>query len=342
VRYLLTGLFAAGVLALPAFAATPSGLIVFSRLVGDDRELYSIRPDGTGLMRLTDDAEDEGEPVLSPDRRLIASAGGEELVIRSASGQLVRRIAVPVEGGISEPRWAPTGEWIAFLVERCHDDEDADPDADTAAAIRSCADLWVSRPDGTALHRLVAANVSTTDLIAAYAWSPSGKSIVFERLQQPGLVVVDVTSRQSRVLGGTTRFGSSDPSWARNGRIAFARQRGRFQGYDLYSVRADGKGPRRLAVARSAARPTWSRDGRRVAFLDYRAAGGNRWVVTVVGANGRGRRQVGVATSDAALLWSPDGTRLLWQSRPNQIVVGRADGRGSPRVLTTGGIPDWR
>jgi Tol biopolymer transport system component len=338
VRYLLTGLIAAGSLALPAFPAAPSGLIVFARSVGDDRELYSIRPDGTGLTRLTDDAEDEGEPVLSPDRRLIASAGEEELLIRSASGQLVRRIDVPVEGPISEPRWAPAGDWIAFLVERGRDEEDAD-----AAAARRAADLWVARSDGTMLHRLVASNVSMRDLVAAYAWSPSGRSVVFERLQTPALVVVDVASRRSRVLGGTTRLDSSDPSWARNGRIVFARQRGRFKGYDVYTVRAaDGKGLRRLTRARSAARPTWSRDGRRVAFLDYRPSAGDRWVVTVVRADGRGRRQVGSATSDAALLWSPDGTRLLWQSRPNQIIVGRADGRGNPRVLTTGGVPDWR
>jgi Tol biopolymer transport system component len=339
-RSLVAALALAGSLALPAFAAAPSGLIVFSRLVGDDRELYSIRPDGTGLTRLTDDADDEGEPVLSPDRRLIASAGEEELLIRSSSGQLVRRIDVPVEGVISEPRWAPDGGFIAFLVERAADG--GDEDADAATALRPPADLWVARPDAATAQRLIAANVSTNDLVAAYAWSPNGRSLVFERAQNPALVVLDVASRRSRVLGGTTRFASSDPSWARTGRIAFARQRGRFQGYDLYTVRADGRGLRRLARARSAARPTWSRDGRRVAFLDYRAAGGHRWVVTVVAANGRGRRQVGVATSDAALLWSPDGARLLWQSRPNQIVIGRADGRGSPRVLTTGGVPDWR
>jgi Tol biopolymer transport system component len=343
-RTLVTALAAAGSLVVPAFAAAPPGVIVFSRLVGDDRELYSIRPDGTGLTRLTDDAEDEGEPVLSPDRRLIASAGEEELLIRSASGQLVRRIAVPVEGAIGEPRWAPTGGWIAFLVERSDkdDNEDEDDAADATAALRPPADLWVARRDATVAQRLVAANVSTNDLVAAYAWSPNGRSLVFERLQRPALVVVDVPSRRSRVLSGTGRFASSDPSWARNGRIVFARQRGRFQGYDLFTIRADGKDLRRLARARSAARPTWSRDGRRVAFLDYRPAAGNRWLVTVVRANGRGRRQVGVATSDAALVWSPDGTRLLWQSRSNQIIVGRADGRGSPRVLTTGGVPDWR
>jgi Tol biopolymer transport system component len=338
VRILVAGLVAAGVLALPALAAAPTGLIVFSRADGDDdRELFSIRPDGSGLTRLTDDDEFEAQPVLSPDRRLIASAGDAVLVVRTASGQLQRRIAVPADGKISEPRWSARGAWIAFLVERCGNDEDE------PVSPPSCADLWVVRPDGTGLRRLVAANVSTLDRVAAYDWSPEGRSLVFERLREPALVVVDVAGRRMRRLGATARLGSTDPSWSRRGSIAFARRRAAFAGYDLYTVRADGRRLRRIARARSATRPTWSPDGRRVAFLDFAPASGlNRWRVTVVRADGRGRRQVGLATSDAALEWAPDGTRLLWQNAPNRIVVGRADGRGNPKLLTLGSVPDWR
>jgi Tol biopolymer transport system component len=337
VRYLLAGLVAAGLLGLPAFAAAPSSLIVFSRDFGeDDRELFSIRPDGSGLTRLTSDDEDESQPALSPSRRLIASAGDGELIIRSLSGRLLRRVPVPEEGRITEPRWSPGGRWIAFLVERCESDENR-PTAP------SCADLWVVRADGSGRRRLVAANVSTLDRVAAYAWSPGGKAVIFERFEKPALVVVDLARGRTRVLRGTTRFGSGDPSWSRRGSIAFARQRGRFKGYDLYTVRPDGSRLRRVARTRSAARPTWSPDGRRIAFLDFVPASGlNRWRVTVVRTDGSGRRQVGVATTDLALVWSPDGTRLLWQNAPNRIVLGRADGRGRPRLLTHGSVPDWR
>jgi Tol biopolymer transport system component len=337
VRLLLAGLAAAGSLALPAFAAAPPGLIVFSRPDGDDdHELFSIRPDGSGLTRLTDDDIAEGQAVLSPDRRRIASAGDGELIIHSASGRLLHRISIPTESRITVPRWSPRGRWIAFLVERCEDDDDR--------PVPPCADLWVARSDGATARRLVAANVSTDDLAAVpYAWSPSGRSLVFERFRRSALGVVDVTTRRIRALRGTSRLRSDDPSWSRHGWIAFARQRAPLRGYDLYRVRPDGSRLRRLVRARSAVRPTWSPDGRRIAFLDFVPTfGGDRWRVTVVRADGSGRRVVGAATSVLTLAWSPDGTQLLWQNAPNRIVIGRSDGRGRPRLLTRGSRADWR
>lgn len=334
-RVLLGACVLATFLALPALAAKPAGRIVFSRELGGDHELFSTRPDGSGLTRLTDDDLHEAEPVWSPDGRRIAAAGVGELILRAASGRLLRRIAAPAEGAITEPRWSPGGRWIAFLVERCYSERNPDPSP-------ICADLWIVRPDGSGRRRLVEANVSTNDGIAAYAWSPAGRSLVFERLDKPALVIVDAATGRTRILRGTTRLGSRDPAWSRRGWIAFTRQRGPFKGSDLYVARADGSGLQRVARARDARQPVWSPDGRRIAFLDFDPTELHSWHVTVARSDGSVRRRVGEATAEWTLVWSPDETRLLWENENYRLVVGRSDGSGRPRVLVRGSGADWR
>jgi hypothetical protein len=113
---------------------------------------------------------------------------------------------------------------------------------------------------------------------------------------------------------------------------------------DVWSaIRPSGRGLHRICRAEIAERPAASRDGRQIAFLDYRPTpDGNFWHVRVVRENGRCAGRVGAATSEWTLRWSPDGTRLLWENDGERLVVGWADGRGRPRVLTRGALADWR
>jgi Tol biopolymer transport system component len=331
----VVGLVTAGALALPASAAAPPGLIVFTRAVGDHQEVFSIRPDGSALKRLTRGGVHEGQPVLSPDGRRIAAVSGAGIVIRARSGRFVRRIRVRAESEITGLSWSPGGRWLAYLAERCQDPSGRDPGP-------LCADLWLVRPDGHVRRRLVEANVHTVDLGLSYAWSTTARSIVFERFEQPALAIVDVRTGATRTLPGTRRFGS-DPDWTSKGWIIFARQRGPFRGSDLYAVRPSGRGLHRICRAEIAERPAASRDGRQIAFLDYRPSqDGNFWHVRVVRANGRCSGRVGTATSEWTLQWSSDGTQLLWENDGERLVVARADGRGRPRVLTRGALADWR
>jgi hypothetical protein len=64
--------------------------------------------------------------------------------------------------------------------------------------------------------------------------------------------------------------------------------------------------------------------------------------VTVVRRDGSRRRQIGEAASELTLAWSPDGRRLLWEAPGRRLLVGRADGRGRPRLLARGSFADWR
>lgn len=317
-----------------ASAGRPGGRIVFVRLVGQQTELFKVRPDGSGLVRLTRSGLEDAEPDWSPDgRRLVALADGR-LVLRSPDGRLLRRL--PALG--NAPSWSPDGRLLAYLVGGCPDPSGKLGDA--------CADLWVIRPDGTGRRRLVAEDVDLTVDPLPYAWAPDGRRIVYTRASgRSGLVVVAVRDGRKRTLGGTRGVLSTDPSWSPDGRwIAFSRQRGPFQGADLYAVAPDGTRLHRLARGRHVTRATWSPDGRRIAYLRsllQLEGGDERWAVVAADADGSRARRLAVATEDSVLLWSPDSTRLLWSTFFHRLTTARADGGGRPILVTTGESPAW-
>jgi dipeptidyl aminopeptidase/acylaminoacyl peptidase len=205
---------AAALLALPAAAARPPSLIVFARAVdraGAQLELFTVRPDGSGVRRLTFDPGYEPDPAWSRDGRRLAALGADGVIVRAEDGRVQSRIAMHAPAGAYELDWSPTGRWISYLAERCQDPNDPRSGYTTPG----CADLWVVRPDPPGERRLVDADVDTSDLEASYSWAPGGERIVYE-LQTSGatrLAVVDVeTGRQRGRIPGTA--GSADPVWS--------------------------------------------------------------------------------------------------------------------------------
>jgi TolB protein len=77
---------------------------------------------------------------------------------------------------------------------------------------------------------------------------------------------------------------------------------------EIYVVNADGSGLRRLTRMRwSDEFPSWSPDGRMIAFASDRPSGGG--VIYVMNADGSDLRTLnGRSASDAA--WSPDGRTI--------------------------------
>lgn len=313
-------------------AGAREGRIAFVRFVGVHYELFTIRPNGTGLTRLTHNRLDDESPRWSPGGgRLLALANGR-LVVRSADGRLLRRLPA---GGL-EARWSPDGGSIAYLVGRCPDPTGKGDDA--------CADLWVIRPDGRGRRRVAAEAVSLNVVARPYAWAPDGRRLVYMRFGGRGpLAIVTARFGRSRILPRTAP--STDPSWSPDGRwIAFSRQRRPFLGSDLYVITPEGTRLHRIASGgRDVSRAIWSPDGRRIAYLRdvARVEGGERWAVVVAARDGSRPRRLAIATDNSVLLWSPDSSRLLWMTSFNRLMVARVDGHGRPRLLTTGETPDW-
>lgn len=126
--------------------------------------------------------------------------------------------------------------------------------------------------------------------------------------------------------------------------------------YDLYVVRLDGSGLRRVTEGPEAdTAPSWSPDGRRLVFWSH-LAGTSR--LTVVDVDGRNRRELPVATQPDGPhrvfppAWSPDGRWVLFESNRDappaaaqtDLYVVRPDG-GDLRRLTSDAVltaaPSW-
>ena len=162
-------------------------------------------------------------------------------------------------------------------------------------------------------------------------WSTDGRRLAFEHsLYPPGvgerseILVINADGTGQRRL---TPAGADDsePVWSPVApRIAFSRVETIGASAGVYVARADGSGAQRLA--RHANSPSWSPDGRKIAFL---RSGG----IFVLNSDGRGARQLtraGVPGSSRPA-WSPDGQLLLFDRGPDghsDVYVMNANGTG--------------
>src|SRR5207244_4246450 len=96
-------------------------------------------------------------------------------------------------------------------------------------------------------------------------------------------------------------------------------------------VPAAGGRPRTVARGSS---PSWSPDGRRIAFVRYEGDTPSLWIAPSRG--GRPRRLA--ASGEDAAVWSPDSRRVAFQQGAHfcgsALAIARVDG-GRPRRLAT-------
>jgi TolB protein len=140
---------------------------------------------------------------------------------------------------------------------------------------------------------------------------------------------------------------------ARNGEIVFSSVRaasGPNRFFDLYLMRADGTRLRRITGSRAWERyPSWSPDGRWIAYVSDRSRPGNEgsYEIYVMRPNGTGLRRVTRDRwIDDQLAWSPDGRQLAFVSSRASgrfgISVMNVNGTGFRRITHEGeGLPAW-
>lgn len=311
-KRLATAAAAASLLVAPVTAgggAPSQGRIAFALdlggLSGDLTSIYTVRPDGSRLRRLT---APPTRQALGGDSGPVWSPGGRSLVFERNlpywGSDRMRLMTVPATGGAARPltsgpfdampSFAPDGRRVVFtrIVE---------------SVVAPTAGLFTVDTGRRRVTPLLADGA--VDLSAA--WSADGQTIAFSRLagagdglRQATLYLADADGANVRQLGSAPLRGVS-PAWSPDGtHLAFISFDDRNDppcpadacppSGELYVVGADGSGLRRLT--RSSAddeHPSWSPDGKRIAFAsgyDVRSQGHAPWLMVMPAAGGRATR----------------------------------------------------
>ncbi|MBZ5541124.1 MAG: amidohydrolase family protein [Acidobacteriia bacterium] len=187
--------------------------------------------------------------------------------------------------------------------------------------LQSGEDRWVRYP----VTRDDQESRFTRDLFPGYAFLPGGKEIVYNqdgKIRRLDLAtgkdtVIPFTAQVSQELGPKLDFPQrveqgpvkvrliQDANQSPDGkRLAFSAMT------HLYVMDIPGGKAQRLTSGNAREfQPTWSPDGKSIAYVTWSAAGGEIWKVPATGGTPQQLTQVPAFYSDPA--WSPDGTRIV-------------------------------
>lgn len=298
---------------------------------------YSIWEPHSGSL-VTLKAKGSWNASVSPDRRLIADARTDQIIISQfPSG--TRPYSVRVSSAFS-PRWSPDGRRLRFSVRNWPKETNS---------------IWECDRDGSGLHRIVDDRYGLIDSNAD--WTPDGRLYIFQHHTLAGgdllahieglalsrqnpvsltngpLILRGVrSSRDSSTLyalgegvrGELVRFdpkiqlatpylggiSALDLSFSRDGQWVTYQ---RFPEHTLWKSRVDGTEAIQLTTrGLEAIQPHWSPDGKRIGFMGHRSDG--RFLIYVIGADGKGLAPLkphdeldqGVPT------WSADGSQVAF------------------------------
>lgn len=230
---------------------------------GNNREIYTASPDGSGPLRLTTNLVADTEPAYSPDGSRIAFTRSNDIWVMNADGS--GQVAITgLEGPDSEPAWSADGTQIVYVSNQ------STPSGGTTGP-----ELFVRAADGSGIVRQLTDTPSNA-ASRAPAWSPAGDQIAYESNADGNFEIYTIDA-DAVASFGTRRSPNEvgqhyqNPSWYPDGtRIAFERGIGTNVGdttKEIWTMRAEGSD--RVQLTNNAvydAQPAYSPDGTQIAY----------------------------------------------------------------------------
>jgi TolB protein len=316
------------------------GQISFISERDKNREVYLIKPDGTGERRLTNNAVADYNGPGSPDGaslllvRVEGEEGPQQLFLQPLES--AAKPLGPASGRVRFPSFSPDGRWVVF--------ESDGGKAENAPY----SDIYRVGADGSGLRRLTNNPEGNFDPVI----SPRGDAIVLVssrdrvaelyRIRPDGSEPVRLTDTPRDEWG--PRFSPSGEQ------LAFVSDR---EGADRVYLMPTSGGPARRVSRRDLAprvvedRPTFSPSGKNLAYV-LRAPPAPSRIIVVDLATGN---EIEVTAPESGQMneptWSPDGRHLavtITRGQDQQIHLLRADGSGLTRLTTAPGgnwNPQW-
>jgi Tol biopolymer transport system component len=275
------------------------------------RDIFVIKPDGTGLQNLTNDALVDSKPVWSPDGSKIAFVtleGGQGVLrVVNVDGTGLRKVINDQIEWTARVTWSPDSQALAYVA-------------------TPSMHLWRVNVDGTQKTQL------TTFKVGAADWGANNK-LVFNLTEPSWADWMQLFSINPDGSGLTllTRGGRKfDPFWSPDAQQLVFQHLG-YGGVVL--SKADGTEPDAVGDGWHQA---WSRDSRKVTFI---SGYGNNVAVSEDGRLGTRYTVTGLSDSPS---FSPDGQFIAYADRNagiynTQLMIIPAGG-GTPRSILPPGM----
>lgn len=267
----------------PAAMPTPIGggvgQIAFASMRDGLPQIYLINIDGAGLQPVTNQPDGACQPAWSPDGQRLAFISpcrnnretypGASLWLINADGSGLDALPT-APGGDFDPAWSPDGTRLAFTSLR-----DGRPQ------------IYLMNGDGSQVRNL--SNTQAHD--NQPSWSPAGNELLFSsrRGAPPAIWVMGDDGDSQRPFTRSNQRDNTHAQWSHDGSIVLFEQdiggiprlaAALYRDRGLNETRICTEGPR---IALPMAEPTWSMDGKWIAFETW-PSGGNH-VIGLISAS---------------------------------------------------------